>query len=88
MSAADAALVAQAFELANRAVISDIETEGVKVKLDGATWWDTRPMVDPQEHAPLVVDMARQAIDYALQAGLVTRHPYEHHLVRIVNREG
>ncbi len=80
----DAHLVAQAFHLANRAVISDIETEAVRVRHGGETWWDTRPMVDPKEHAPQSIDMAQQAIDYALAAGLAVRHQFEPHLLRIV----
>jgi hypothetical protein len=82
----EAGLVKQAFLLANRAVVSDIMSEAHKVRgSDGRTWWDTRPMLDVHEHDPLVVDMARQAIDYALAAGLVTQHAFEPHLVRIVN---
>lgn len=89
MGLENATLVAQAFRLANRAVVSDIQTEGIKVRQpDGSTWWDTRPMVDPHEHDPIVIDMAQQAIDYALAAGLVVRHAFELHLVRIVNPEG
>ena len=89
MGLVDANLVAQAFRLANRAVVSDIQDGGIKVRQpDGSIWWDTRPMVDPHEHDPIVIDMAKQAIDYALDAGLVVRHAFEPHLVRIVNLEG
>jgi len=73
-----------AHSLAALAVISDIESEAVRVHLpEPGRWYDTRPMLDPREHAPEIVDMATQALDYALQQGLVHRHSQQQHLVRI-----
>jgi hypothetical protein len=84
----DASLIAQAFDLANRAVISDIETGAVACQLAGVRWYDTRPMLDEREHDSVVVDMAGQAIGYALASRLVIQHPDMPHLVRIANRAG
>ena len=75
-----------AFEVANRAVVSDIESEGHRVELDGRTWWDTRPMTDPHEHAPEVIDMATQAIQYAVGTGLAAVHPQRPYLVTFNHR--
>jgi hypothetical protein len=84
----DSALIAQAFDLANRAVISDIETEAVAVTLSGVRWYDTRPMLDEREHDSVVIDMAGQAIGYALSSKLVIQHPAMPYMVRIANRAG
>lgn len=73
-------LVRLAFLIANRAVVSDIESECVA--LEGG-WWDVRPMLDPREHSPEVVDMVREAIDYALASQLAVRHPQHAHLLRL-----
>lgn len=78
------ALIKQAFAIANTAVVADIEMECHQVMLGGWVFYDTRPMVDPNEHDPQVVDMARQAIDYALQAGLAMQHPTRPELLRIL----
>lgn len=79
-------LIAIAFTLANEAVISDIESEGVKVMQYGMTWYDIRPMLDSREHAEQVIDMAGLALGYALSSGLVIRHPEQEHLVRVARR--
>lgn len=76
--------IADAMEIANRAVLEDIESYAVKVTLEGQTWYDTRPMLDPREHAPEALDMAAQALRYAEKAGLMSRHRAERHLVRLV----
>lgn len=79
-----AALVARAFRIANAAVISDIESEGVRQHdRTGGRWYDVRPMVDPHEHSPEVIDMNNEAIAYALAAGLITADLQHAHLVRI-----
>jgi hypothetical protein len=74
-----------AMRIANRAVVEDLETYAHEVKLPGetTTWHDTRPMLDPREHAPIAIDMAVEALAYAEQAELIVRHPAERHLVRI-----
>ncbi len=77
-------LLQQAMAIANRAVISDIETEGVRVDLgDGQRWYDTRPMLDPRERCPDSIEMATQALDYAEKSGLVHRHADQRFLLRL-----
>lgn len=76
-------MMALARIIANRNVIADVEENCPRVNLgDGGTWRDTRPMVDPREHAPEVIDMASQALDYATGSGLLARHPAQTYLVR------
>lgn len=70
-----------AMAIAERAVVSDIESEGVKVRLDGVTWWDTRPMTDPREHAPEAADMATLAIRFAVGTRLAHVHPQRPYLL-------
>jgi len=67
--------------IAERAVVADIESEGVRVHLDGRTWWDTRPMTDPREHAPEVIGMADEAIRYAVGSGLASVHSNQPYLL-------
>lgn len=69
--------------LADDRVIADIECECIKTDRQGTTWWDTRPMLSPREHAPQVIDMAQQALAYARLRGLIELHPVLPHLVRI-----
>lgn len=78
-----AELVAQAFRIANAAVISDIESEGNRITTISGRWYDVRPMLDPREHSSEVIDMFSEAIAYALAAGLITADPTHAHLVRI-----
>ena len=81
-TSAAVALLAESLAIANRAVIADIETEGVRVDLgDGLRWYDTRPMFDPREHADEVIEMLRQAIAYAEAAGIAWRSADTPHLV-------
>lgn len=77
-------LLREAMQIADRAVIADIECDGVSEQLDGRRWYDTRPMLDPREQPADNVEMARQAIDYALGRGLAVRHPDHPHLLRII----
>jgi hypothetical protein len=84
---AELAEVRQAISIANRAVICDIESEGHLVVEDGIRYYDVRPMTDPREHGPENVDMATEAITYAVSAGLVVAHPDPERpwLVRVVH---
>lgn len=78
-------LAALAHKLADRAVVSDIETEAITVTDEhGRRWYDTRPMLDPREMPDDFVEMIRQALVYAQQRGLTSAHPTQAHLVRIV----
>ena len=74
---------ALAYLLADRACICDIECNAVATKLQGREWFDTRPMLDRREMPDEVIDMNAQALEYAEQRGLFTRHPAQPHLVRI-----
>jgi hypothetical protein len=67
-------MTTHAHQIADRAVVSDIEEFGVRAGTapDGAPLYDTRPMLDPHEHAPDVIDIATQAIAYAKERGLIT----------------
>lgn len=68
-----------AHRLADMYVIADIETCATRV----GDWWDTRFMFDRRELCDESIDMNRQALDYAMQRGLVHAHPEHAHLVRI-----
>jgi hypothetical protein len=77
-------LVAQAFAIANIAVIADIECYCTSTVLGDSTWWDIRPFIDARENCNEMIDMAQEAIDYALQAGLAVQHPEKPYLLRMI----
>jgi hypothetical protein len=79
----DAQLVEAAFILANRATVESIETEAIRVRDNGATWWDVRCMLDPQIHPQEVIGMNADTINFALASGLATSHPDQALLLRI-----
>lgn len=85
----DVRLMNLAFTLANRATAADIETNAVPTRTagDDYVWYDVRPMTDPHEHCGVAVDMAAEALAYADQSGLITRHPQHPYLVRINRAE-
>lgn len=68
-------LMSQAIKLATAFVVSDVECHGNRVEIDGATWWDIRPMVDPNEYPPAMIDQAQMAIDFGLGSGALLAHP-------------
>lgn len=73
MSSAD--LVCEtAFAIADQAVVADVETNALMVGVlaDGRRLYDVRPLLDPREQPPEVLDMARQAVDYGVARGLLT----------------
>lgn len=72
--------------IADAAVVGDIESEAIGIDLedDERTWYDIRPMLDEREHAPPVIDQAVMALRYALSRGLISYHPTQAHLVRMV----
>lgn len=78
--------MAMAMQLAAAAVISDIETNAIRVSIDGTHWWDVRPMLDERETSAECIDMADQAITYAIDAQIAKRHPDQPHLIRIITR--
>ena len=78
-----------AMRFANRCVLQDLRAYCCRVTLDAppypGTWMDTRPMLDTREHSPGHIDMAQAGLQYALDTGLVSRHPLHAHLVCIVD---
>lgn len=56
----------------------------------GATWLDTRPMVDPREHGPTLLDVNCELLDTACALHLVVRHPVPalSHLVFVMFTRG
>jgi hypothetical protein len=80
-AAVESGLSRMAFALADRAVVADIGSECPRLEADGRSWFDTRPMTDPREHAPSVVDMANTAICYAIARQLVGIHPQRPYLL-------
>lgn len=78
-------LHALAHQLAERACVTDIETEAVaQTDEHGRRWYDTRPMLDPREMSDDLIEMNVQALAYAHQRGVISPHPLHAHLVRIV----
>ena len=71
--------------IADRASVSDIELHATPLMLHGVTWYDTRPMLDPREHCDDALQMAAEAIEYAVARRLVTRHDEQPHLVRVAH---
>lgn len=78
-----AAPLAAAVRLANRYAVQALEEVPDHLLVDGLLWKDTRPTLDPREHSPELIDMAGELIDYAVNAGLATRHPEHPHLLRL-----
>jgi hypothetical protein len=76
-----------AHRLAEAYVVSDIESACTRTPDEQRRWWwDTRVMLDPREQPDDVLEMNRQALDYAAERGLITRHPDKPHMVRITPR--
>lgn len=70
-------------QIAGRAVIEDIQSYSVRQETDGRIWWDTRPMTDEREHSAEHIDMATEAIQFAVAAGLVHVHPQRPYLLTV-----
>lgn len=65
-----------ALRIANRAAVEDIEANAIRVwTMTSGLWYDVRPMLDPREASPEVIDMASEAIAYAAKSGLIEQHP-------------
>ena len=78
-----ATLVKAAFLLANRATVAEMDSNAVRCKQDGTTWWDTRPMLDPAQHCDTALSHAADHVAYAVATGLATQHPEHAHLLRL-----
>lgn len=74
-----------AIRIANQAVVADVETNCLALRspCGKLTWYDVRPMLDEREHSPPVVDMAREAITYGVDTGVLVRHDEHPHWVRV-----
>ena len=70
--------------IADRAVICDIESEGVAEGPRHLRCYDIRPMLDAREHSHEVVDMFSEALAYAIARGLVLMDEARPGFVRIV----
>lgn len=81
-------MFATAVAIADRAVVADIECEGIRTDdaATGCTWLDISSMVNEQEHAPACIDMNREALAWAFARELIQQHPTRRHLVRVVPR--
>lgn len=81
------AFIDTAFNLADQYVISDIEVNAIEQHdADGIAWWDVAAMVNPHEHAPESIDMASQALAFALARRLFEPHAQFPNLWRKVSR--
>jgi hypothetical protein len=70
-----------AHAIADRAAVDDLRSMATAAP---AGYWDTRPMLDSNEHSPCWIDMAIQALQYLELRRLIARHPHDHHLVRVL----
>jgi len=77
------ALDRMAYELADRACVTDIESNGTLLAVVGACWIDIRPLTDRRELCDEMIAMNKQCLAYAEQRGLFLRHPDFDHLVQI-----
>ena len=79
--------------LADLSAVEAIECEGL-VDTGAASagqaghppWIDVGPMLDEREVSLRWLDIHRILLDYALQRGLIERHPKRAHLVRVIRR--
>jgi hypothetical protein len=78
-----ALLIRSALQIADTAVVCDIETEGTRIGSPTDRRWDVSAMFDPREHCQEFLDMAEQGIAYGLARGLLELEA-EGHVVRIL----
>lgn len=89
LTAADAEFFSTAVDLANQLATADIECHGHLVATDDpGKWYDTRPMLDPREHAPEALELMAKALAFALASGAARRHSTLPHLVRVNTGSG
>lgn len=76
-----------AVRIADVAALEAIECEGLVAGGSGGNpWIDVGPMLDEREVSPRWLDLNRTMLDYALQRGLIERHPRRKHVVRVARR--
>lgn len=78
--------IARAARIADRSAVADIESHGVQERINDERWYDVRLMLDEREGGPEWVEMSREVIDYALERGLVKRHPVHAHLLKVIRQ--
>lgn len=78
-------LVADAFRIANEAVVSDIETSAWPTTSmgDGRTWYDVRPMLDATHCNEEELLLNARSLQFAMASGVVETHPQHPHLMRV-----
>lgn len=79
-----AASVASAYRLADLYAVSDIECNGVEVKLAGQLYYDIAPMFDPREVSSEMMDICSELVAYALARKLFEMYPDAPNLLRKV----
>lgn len=77
-------LIRSALQIADQAVICDVECEGRSVGPSGDRRWDVSAMFNADEHSPEFMDMAEQGIAYGVARGILVIEPGVQHTVRIV----
>lgn len=78
-------IIGAGLRLAVRYVVADVESGGVRTHLpEPGRWYDTRPMLDPREHAGPVIDQALEALRFGEASNALLRHPQHRHLVRVL----
>lgn len=75
----------KAVKLAREFVRSTIECECQSRHFDGATWWDTEPMLNKHEHSPAVVDLNTELITWGCASGILLRHPHKPQHVKVIH---
>lgn len=78
------ALIRTALQIADQAVVCDIETEGRQIGAPSERRWDVSAMFCEHEHSPEFLDMAQQAIGYGLVRGLLELDATRRWTVRIL----
>lgn len=80
-------LLLSALAIADRAVIADIETEGLRIGVPHARCYDVGFLLDSREQPPEAIDMFKEALGYAVCRRLVEIDIAHPHIVRIKQLE-
>ena len=78
------ALIRTALQIADQAVICDVECHGQRVGQPAERRWDVSAMFCEHEHSPEAIDMAEQAVGYGLMRGLFELDTTRRWTVRIL----
>lgn len=79
-----AILIRSALQIADQAVLCDVETEGRQIGTPSERRWDVSAMFDENEHSPEFIDMAEQGIAYGVMRGLLGMDTKRRWTVRIL----